>query len=90
MNKGELADAIAAQANLSKAGAQRVVNAFVDIVTAALKNGEKVTLTGFGAFSVSARAARKGRNPRTGEEVEIKATTVPRFRAGAVLKDSVN
>ena len=72
MNKGQLADAIAAQANLSKSSAQGVVDAFVGAVTSALKSGDKVTLTGFGTFSVSQRAARKARNPRTGEEIMVR------------------
>ncbi len=90
MNKGELIDSIAAQANLSKSSAEHALNAFVDIITSALKDGEKVTLTGFGTFSASTRAARKGRNPRTGEEIEVKAANVPRFKAGANLRDAVN
>ena len=90
MNKGELAEAIAAQSNLSKSSAQGVVDAFVGAVTSALKGGDKVTLTGFGTFSVSQRAARKARNPRTGEEIMVAAATVPKFKAGAGLKASVN
>lgn len=90
MNKGELVEAIADQANLSKAGAQNVVNAFVETVTSALKKGDKVTLTGFGTFSASRRAARQARNPRTGEVIEVKAAKVPRFKAGAGLKGAVN
>lgn len=90
MNKGQLADAIAEQANLSKSSAQGVVDAFVGAVTSALKSGDKVTLTGFGTFSVSQRAARKARNPRTGEEIMVAAATVPKFKAGAGLKASVN
>ncbi len=90
MNKGELADAIAAQTDLSKSNAQGVINAFVGAVTSALKSGDKVTLTGFGTFSTSRRAARKGRNPRTGEEIDVKAATVPKFKAGAGLKASIS
>ncbi len=90
MNKGELAEAIATQANMSKSNAQGVVDAFADAVTSALQNGDKVTLTGFGTFSVSQRAARKARNPKTGEEIMVAATTVPKFKAGAGLKASVN
>ena len=90
MNKGELVEAIADQANLSRAGAQSVINAFVDTVTSALRKGDKVTLTGFGTFSTLDRAARKARNPRTGEEIQVKAAKVPRFKAGAGLKGAVN
>lgn len=90
MNKGELVEAIADQANLSRAGAQSVINAFVDTVTLALRKGDKVTLTGFGTFTASDRAARKARNPRTGEEIQVKAAKVPRFKAGAGLKGAVN
>ncbi len=90
MNKGELADAIAAQTDLSKSNAQGVIDAFLGAVTSALKSGDKVTLIGFGTFSTSQRAARKGRNPRTGEEIDVKAATVPKFKAGAGLKASVS
>ena len=90
MNKGELVEAIVDQANLSRAGAQSVINAFVDTVTSALRKGDKVTLTGFGTFSTLDRAARKARNPRTGEEIQVKAAKVPRFKAGAGLKGAVN
>lgn len=89
MNKGDLVDAIAKQTDLSKSGAEAVVNAFVSTVTGALKKGEKVTLTGFGTFIVSRRAARKARNPRTGETIQLKAAKVPRFKAGAGLKGAV-
>jgi DNA-binding protein HU-beta len=89
MNKGELVDAIAKQTDMSKSGAEAVVNAFVSTVTVALKKGDKVTLTGFGTFSISKRGARKARNPRTGETIQVKASKVPRFKAGAGLKSSV-
>ncbi|MEK6712011.1 MAG: HU family DNA-binding protein [Nitrospinota bacterium] len=89
MNKGDLVVAIAKQTDLSKSGAEAVVNAFVSTVTGALKKGEKVTLTGFGTFSVSRRGARTARNPRTGEAIQVKASKVPRFKAGARLKGAV-
>ena len=90
MNKGELVDAIASEADMSKSQAGSVVDAFVSSVTKALKSGDKVTLTGFGTFSVSKRAARDGRNPRTGETIKVAAANVPKFKAGAGLKGSVN
>ncbi len=89
MNKGELIDAMANNANLSKADAERALNAFTDTVTGSLKKGDSVTLVGFGTFDTSKRSARKGRNPQTGEEIHIPATTVPKFRAGKGLKDAV-
>lgn len=90
MNKGELIDAVAAAADLSKADATKAVEAFVDSVTRALKNGEQVSIVGFGSFSVKDRAARQGRNPKTGETINIKASRVPGFKAGKALKDAVN
>jgi len=89
MNKGELIDAMANNANLSKADAERALNAFTDTVTNSLQGGDSVTLVGFGTFDTSERSARKGRNPQTGEEIQIPATTVPKFRAGKGLKDAV-
>jgi len=89
MNKGELIDAMANNANLSKADAERALNAFTDTVTNSLQGGDSVTLVGFGTFDTSKRSARKGRNPQTGEEIQIPATTVPKFRAGKGLKDAV-
>ena len=89
MNKGELIDAIANKADLAKADAQRALNAFTDTVTGALAGGDSVTLVGFGTFDTSNRSARKGRNPQTGEEIQIPATTVPKFRSGKGLKDAV-
>jgi nucleoid DNA-binding protein len=74
---------------MSKAGAEAVLNAFVSSVSGALSQGERVTLTGFGTFSVSNRAARMGRNPKTGEAIQIKAAKVPKFKAGAGLKEAV-
>ena len=90
MNKGELVEAIAGETDLSKSGAEDVLNAFVSSVTGALKKGDKVTLTGFGTFSITNRAARMGRNPQTGEAIQVKASKVPKFKAGAGLKESLN
>lgn len=90
MNKSELIDAIADSADISKAAAGRAVDAFVDSVTGALKSGDQVTLIGFGTFSVKDRAARTGRNPQTGQEIQIKAAKIPSFKAGKGLKDAVN
>ncbi len=90
MTKGELVAQIAADADISKAAAEKALKAFIDGITGALKKGDKVSLVGFGTFDISNRAARKGRNPQTGEEIQIKASTVPRFKAGKSLKDAVN
>ena len=90
MNKAELVDAVAGASNLSKADAGRAVDAIVESVTSALKRGEQVSVVGFGTFSVKHRAARSGRNPRTGETIQIKASNVPGFKAGKGLKDAVN
>lgn len=90
MNKSELIDAVAEAADLSKASATRALDAAIDSITSALKNGDQVTLVGFGTFSVRPRAARTGRNPRTGEAIEIKASNNPGFKAGKALKDAVN
>jgi DNA-binding protein HU-beta len=90
MNKAELVDAVAAAANLSKADAGRAVDAVVNSITAALKKGEQVSVVGFGTFGVKHRAARSGRNPRTGETINISASNVPGFKAGKALKDAVN
>ena len=90
MNKAELVDAVANAANLSKADAGRAVDAVVNSITAALKKGEQVSVVGFGTFGVKHRAARSGRNPRTGETIAIKASNVPGFKAGKALKDAVN
>ncbi|MBH1969635.1 HU family DNA-binding protein [Moraxellaceae bacterium AER2_44_116] len=89
MNKSELIDAIASSAELTKADAARALDATVAAVTAALAAGDAVTLVGFGTFSVKKRAARKGRNPKTGESIDIAASTVPDFKAGKSLKDAV-
>ncbi|MDT8403400.1 HU family DNA-binding protein [Sulfuriflexus sp.] len=90
MNKAELIDAVAESADLSKASAARALDAALDTITAALQAGDQVTLVGFGTFSVRPRAARTGRNPRTGEAIEIKASNNPGFKAGKALKDAVN
>jgi DNA-binding protein HU-beta len=90
MNKAELIDAVASSADLSKASATQAVDAVVDTITESLRKGESVTLVGFGTFEVRARAARMGRNPQTGEELQIKASKAPAFKAGKALKDAVN
>lgn len=90
MNKSELIDAIAAAADISKASASRALDAMIDSVTETLKSGDKVSLVGFGTFEVKDRAARTGRNPKTGEEIAIAASRVPSFKAGKTLKDAVN
>ncbi len=89
MTKEELIDKIASGARLSKADAARAINATIGSITSALKKGQSVALVGFGSFKVSKRKARKGRNPRTGEIITIKAMKVPRFSAGKSLKDAV-
>ena len=90
MNKAELIDAVADNADLSKAAAGRAIDAVVDAITDALKKGDSVSLVGFGTFSVRERSARSGRNPQTGETIQISAAKVPSFKAGKALKDSVN
>ncbi|MBS1227268.1 MAG: bacterial nucleoid DNA-binding protein [Proteobacteria bacterium] len=90
MNKSELIDQIATSADLSKAAAGRALDATIAAVQASLKKGGTVTLVGFGTFYVGKRAARAGRNPRTGASIKIKAAKVPKFRAGKGLKDAVN
>ena len=90
MNKSDLVDAIADSAGLSKADAGRALDAVVDTVTGALKAGDSVSLVGFGTFTVRDRAARTGRNPRTGETIQIRASKNPAFKAGKALKDAVN
>jgi DNA-binding protein HU-beta len=90
VNKSELIDAIAASADISKSAAGRALDGAIDAVKKALKKGDMVTLVGFGTFYVGKRAARTGRNPRTGTAIKIKAAKVPKFRAGKGLKDSVN
>ncbi|GAM58887.1 DNA-binding protein HU-alpha [Vibrio ishigakensis] len=90
MNKTQLIDAIAEKADLSKAQAKAALEATLEGVTEALKEGDQVQLIGFGTFKVSHRSARTGRNPKTGEEIQIAAANVPAFTAGKALKDSVN
>ena len=90
MNKTELVAAMAEQTNLSKKDAEAALKAFIDVVSEELKKGEKVQLVGFGTFEVSERAAREGRNPQTGETLEIKASKTPKFKAGKALKDMMN
>ena len=90
MNKTELVAAVAEQADISKKDAEKVLKAFVDVVTEEMKKGEKVQLVGFGTFEVSERAAREGRNPQTGKTMKIEACKAPKFKAGKALKDMVN
>lgn len=90
MNKSELIDAIAEGADISKAAASRALDSAIDAVSKALKGGDQVTIVGFGTFQVRERAARTGRNPRTGEEIKIAAAKVPAFKPGKALKDAVN
>ena len=89
MNKAELISAVAAAAEVSKKDAEAVIAATLDTITAAMKEGEKVQLVGFGSFEVKKRAARIGRNPKTKESIEIPASVVPVFKAGKALKDTV-
>ena len=88
MNKGQLVEVVA-KALGSKSAAEKAINSTLKAVSDALKNGDKVTLVGFGTFSVSKRAARTGRNPQTGKEIKIKAKKVPKFTAGKALKDTI-
>lgn len=90
MNKTELIETIAKDADISKAAAGRVVDGFIGGVTTALKNGDSVTLIGFGTFKVNKRAARTGRNPQTGKQLNIAARNTPAFSAGKALKDALN
>ena len=90
MNKAEWIAAVAAKTGDTKKAAEEAVNAFVEVVTNALKEGDKVQLVGFGSFEVRKRAARKGRNPQTKEEIKIPASKAPVFKAGKALKDLVN
>ena len=90
MNKSELIEAIAKSADLSKAAAEKALDGALNAIKGALKKGSSVTLVGFGTFKVGKRAARTGRNPRTGEAIKIKAARVPKFSAGKALKDAVN
>jgi len=90
VNKSELIEAVATNADLPKAAAGRALDAVIDSITAALKEGDSVSLVGFGTFTVKERAACTGRNPQTGEPIQISAANVPSFKAGKSLKDSVN
>lgn len=89
MNKAELIEAIASSAKLSKADAKKALDGFIESTTKALKKGDRVALVGFGSFSVTKRAARKGRNPQTGKEINIAEKTVVRFKPGAELSNNV-
>ncbi len=90
MNRKELAESLAKKTETSNAAADRTIAAFIEIISGALKKGDSVSLVGFGTFEVRKRAARTGRNPKTGAELKIKASKVPAFKAGATLKSTVN
>jgi DNA-binding protein HU-beta len=90
MNKADLVNSISEKTGLTKSKTNEVVDAFVSSITEALKNGEKVTLVGFGTFATTKKEARKGRNPKTGETIEIQSKTVAKFKAGSELSKSVN
>lgn len=90
MNRTDLIAAIAKKTELSKKDAEKALKAFTEVVADELKKGEKIQLVGFGTFEVSERAARTGRNPQTGAEMEISASKTPKFKAGKALKDTVN
>ncbi|MBR1744279.1 MAG: HU family DNA-binding protein [Lachnospiraceae bacterium] len=90
MNKTELVAAIAEKTNQSKKDTEKALKAFIDVVTEELQKGEKIQLVGFGTFEVIERAAREGRNPLTGDKMQIKASKAPKFKAGKALKDAVN
>jgi len=90
MTKTELVDMVANKTGLSKSTSSEAISAFTDAIQDALKNGDKVTLVGFGSFDISTRAARDGVNPQTKEKIQIKACKAPRFKAGKALKDAVN
>ncbi len=90
MNKADLTGAVADAAELSKADAGRAIDAVIEVIKKALKKGDSVSLVGFGTFEVRKRAARTGRNPRTGDTIKIKASKNPSFKAGKALKDAVN
>ena len=89
MTKTELIDKMAADADISKAVAGKALDSFIDGIVKTLKKGNKVTMVGFGTFSVAKRAARKGRNPQTGETIKIKASKAPKFKAGKTFKDAI-
>jgi len=90
MSKNELVAAMAAKAGLTKTDTEKALKAFTDVVTEALKKGDKIQLVGFGTFEVSARAARDGRNPQTGATMKIPASKAPKFKAGKAFKDALN
>ncbi len=90
MNRKELVDALATKTGSTKADAERAIEALIEIISDTLKTGDSLSLIGFGTFEVRKRAARAGRNPKTGEELKIKAANVPAFKAGATLKATVN
>ena len=90
MNKAELVEALAKETGATKKAAEQSLNAITEIISKSLKKGDKVQLVGFGSFEVRKRAARKGRNPQTGEEIKIPASNSPVFKAGKALKDTVN
>lgn len=90
VNKSELVEAIAGSADISKAAAGRALDAITDSIADALKKGDQVALVGFGTFMVKERAARTGRNPQTGQPIDIPAAKIPSFKAGKALKDAVN
>lgn len=89
MTKSDLIEKVAKEAKIPRAAAERALNSFTASITEVLKQGDKMTLPGFGTFLVSNRSARKGRNPRTGQEIDIPAVRIPKFKAGKGLKDSV-
>jgi DNA-binding protein HU-beta len=90
VTKSELVSAVAEQSGLPKAAAEKVVKGLIDEVTGCLRNGDKLTLVGFGTFDTTKRAARKGQNPQTGKKINIPATVSPKFKAGKAFKDAVN
>ncbi len=90
MNKSELVQAVSSSVDISKADASKAIDAMLDAITKAIAEGDQVTLIGFGTFTVRERAARTGRNPRTGDPIDIKAAKVPTFKPGKALKDAVN
>ena len=89
MTKSELIDKVAKESKIPRAAAERAINSFTATIAEVLKTGDKITLPGFGTFLVSNRSARKGRNPRTGEEIDIPAVRIPKFKVGKGLKDAV-
>ncbi len=90
MTKAELVSAVAEQAGLTKADAEKAIKALTTAITNSLKKGDKLSLVGFGTFSTAKRAARKGQNPQTGKKIDIPASVTPKFKAGKSLKDAVN